>query len=766
MLLDGLNQPQRQAASQTEGAVMIVAGAGSGKTRTLTYRVAHLLESGAQPWNILLLTFTNKAAKEMRERIVDLVGESAKYILMGTFHSVAARILRMEADRLGYVKSFVIYDTSDAKSLLKSIIKDKGLDVKVYNPSFVLDRISKAKCALISAKEYSEDIIRKTEDAVAGKPLIGDLYLEYEKRLHKNMAMDFDDLLCNFYKLLVIDPIVADKYKQRFHYVMVDEYQDTNEVQYKIVKKLAERHGNVCVVGDDAQSIYAFRGANIQNILNFKKDYENVRVYKLEENYRSSKNIVNAANSVIDKNIDQIRKAVWTSNPEGEKIAFRTLPSDREEASEVCERIRTRKAETSCPYSSFAVLYRTNSQSRAIEDALRLKNIPYVLYGGTSFYARKEIKDVLAYFRLVVNPKDDEAFERIVNYPARGIGQTTIDRLRVASDGLSCSMFEAVYSSYLEQYGIKGATQAKLVDFCDFIRSMSVDLYKENALELGEKIIRRSRIIDTLKAEDAQEGKERAENVEELIAALQSFVELEQESIIDELTGEEVSIKERTLDVFLQQISLVSDTDTEQGADSVSLMTIHSSKGLEFDHVFIVGMEENLFPSTLCLASRSELEEERRLFYVALTRARQSVCLSCATMRYRYGQIIFSEKSRFINDIASEYLDVPSGKKPLPTKSLKTLPERKPMPLSAKKPLPIASLKKNILTRKAPVELAEDLLTPEECTVGMRVYHSKFQEGEILSIEGAGADMKAIVAFEQVGEKTLILRFAKLKKII
>ncbi len=701
MLLDGLNQQQRQAASQTEGAVMIVAGAGSGKTRTLTYRVAHLLESGASPYSILLLTFTNKAANEMKERIVDLVGDSAKYILMGTFHSVAARILRQEAETLGYVKSFVIYDSSDAKSLLKSIIRDKELDSKIYNPSFVLDRISKAKCAMLSAREYSEDMVRRTEDAVAGKPLIADLYLEYERRLRKNMAMDFDDLLCNFYKILTIDPSAAEKYKQRFRYIMVDEYQDTNQVQYLLVKKLAERHKNVCVVGDDAQSIYAFRGANIQNILNFKKDYENVRIYKLEENYRSSQNIVNAANSVIDKNIDQIRKSVWTSNPEGEKIAFRQLPSDREEAGEVCEKIRSRKAETGCRYSDFAVLYRTNSQSRAIEDALRLKNIPYVLYGGTSFYARKEIKDVLAYFRLVVNQRDNEAFERIVNYPARGIGQTTIDRLRVASDGLNCSMFEAVYSSALPQYGIKTSTQGKLVEFCDFIRSMSVDLYKENALELGERIIRRSRIPETLKAEDALEGKERAENVEELIAALQSFVELEQESIIDELTGEEVSIQQRTLDVFLQQISLVSDTDNVNGEDSVSLMTIHSSKGLEFDHVFIVGMEENLFPSTLCLASRSEMEEERRLFYVALTRARQSVCLTCANMRYKYGQIIFSEKSRFINDISAEYLDSPSGKKTLPTKSLKSLPERKSLPSASKKPLPITSLKKNVLTRKS-----------------------------------------------------------------
>lgn len=766
MILDGLNEQQKEAALQIEGAVMIVAGAGSGKTRTLTYRVAHLLEKGASPWSVLLLTFTNKAADEMKERIVELVGDAARYILMGTFHSVASRILRSEAEKIGYTRNYVIYDTSDCKTLMKSILKDKGLDVKVYNPSYVLDRISKAKCSLVSARDYNEDPILRTEDAVAGKPLIGELYAEYDRRLRRSMAMDFDDLLFNFYKLLSTDAVALDKYSQRFRYIMVDEYQDTNVLQYRIVKKLASRHGNVCVVGDDAQSIYAFRGANIQNILNFKKDYQNAKVYKLEQNYRSSQTIVNAANSVIDKNIDQIRKEVWTSNPEGEKIAFCQTPSDREEAEEVCNRIRNRKSETGCKYGSFAILYRTNSQSRAFEDALRLKNIPYVLYGGTSFYSRKEIKDALAYFRLVVNQKDDEAFARIVNYPARGIGQTTIDRLRVAAENMNCSLFEAVYAPTLETFGIRAAVHGKLLDFCDFVRSANADLYKQDALTLGEKVIKRSRMLETLTEEDAQDGRDRKENLEELIAALQSFVELEQESIIDELTGEEVSLQQRTLDVFLQQISLVSDTDKQSPEDSVALMTIHSSKGLEFDHVFIVGMEENLFPSTLCLASRSEMEEERRLFYVALTRARQSVCLTCATMRYKFGQVIFSEKSRFVRDIAAEYIDIPSGKKPLPQTSLKPLPQRSTASFTPKKPLPITSLKSNALTRKKAPALGEDTLQIEECHEGMRVYHSKFQEGTIQSIEGRGADCKAVVAFDDWGDKTLILRFAKLKKIL
>lgn len=765
MLLDELNEEQRAAASQTEGAVMIVAGAGSGKTRTLTYRVAHLLEKGVSPYSILLLTFTNKAAKEMRTRIESLVGEGAKAILMGTFHSVAARILRLEAEKLGYTKNFVIYDTSDSKTLLKNILKDKGFDIKIYNPSFVLDLISKAKSSLVSAEEYSEDPIRRTEDVVAGKPAIAELYREYERRLKRAMAMDFDDLLFNLHRLLVLDLSVADKYRQRFRYIMVDEYQDTNHAQYLIVKNLAARHKNVCVVGDDAQSIYAFRGANIQNILNFKKDYENVRIFKLEQNYRSSQNIVNAANSVIDKNIDRIKKNVWTSNPEGEKIVFKQLSSDRNEAEEVCDRIRERKNETSCSYGDMAILYRTNSQSRAFEDALRLRNIPYVLYGGVSFYSRKEIKDVLAYFRLVVNNNDDDAFARIINYPARGIGQTSLDRLKIAADSMNCSLFAAATSENLEQYGIKTSTSSKLADFCAFIKSCSVDLYNEDALTLGEKIIKRSRIEEAIKEEDKAESKDRLENVEELISGLQSFVSLEDNNLIDELTGEMVSIEQRTLDVYLQQISLFSDLDKEnENQDVVSLMTIHSSKGLEFEHVFIVGMEENLFPSTLCLASRSELEEERRLFYVALTRAKQSVSLSCATMRYKFGQVIFSEKSRFVNEISSEYLLGDGIKKTLPIKSSDT-PVRKKLLLNNKKSLPITSLTKNTLTKNVVDALPEETMKVEECEEGMQVYHAKFGKGEILSLDGDGLDRKAVVRFEEFGNKTLILRFAKLKKI-
>jgi DNA helicase-2/ATP-dependent DNA helicase PcrA len=532
-----------------------------------------------------------------------------------------------------------------------------------------------------------------------------------------------------------------------------------------IVKNLATRHKNVCVVGDDAQSIYAFRGANIQNILNFKKDYENVRIFKLEQNYRSSQNIVNAANSVIDKNIDRIKKNVWTSNPEGEKIVFKQFSSDRNEAEEVCDRIKERKAETSCSYRDMAILYRTNSQSRAFEDALRFRNIPYRLFGGLSFYSRKEIKDVLAYFRLVVNNNDNDAFLRIINYPARGIGQTSLDRLKIAADSMNCSLFDAASSDSLSQFGIKSSTASTLSDFCAFIRACSVELYNEDALTLGEKIIKRSRLKETISEEDKAESKDRLENVEELISGLQSFVSLEDNSLIDELTGEVVSLENRTLDVYLQQISLFSDIDTkDDDKEAVSLMTIHSSKGLEFEHVFIVGMEENLFPSTLCLASRSELEEERRLFYVALTRAKQSVFLSAATMRYKFGQVVFSEKSRFVNEISSEFLLGDGVKKTLP-KSSSDLPIRKKLPLNSKKPLPMTSLTKNALTKKITESLPEENIKIEECEVGMRVYHTKFGKGEVLSLDGEGVDKKAIVCFEESGEKTLILRFAKLKKI-
>ena len=770
MLLDGLNQEQRQAASQIEGAVMIIAGAGSGKTRTLTYRVANLLEHGVSPYSIMVLTFTNKAAREMDERIVSLIGDRSKGMMMGTFHSVFMKILRIECERIGYIKSFSIYDTADSKSMIKNIVKDFSLDEKVYNSSYVLDRISKAKSSLISSEEYLADNTYFTEDNIAGKPQIGRIFHEYNARLRKNMAMDFDDLLFNTYTLLCTCPDIAEKYQRRFKYILVDEYQDTNHAQYAIIKILAKQYKNICVVGDDAQSIYAFRGANIQNILNFRKDYPDAYTFKLEQNYRSVSNIVNAANSVIDKNVEQIKKTIWTSNPEGEKIVFKSLNSDREEAEYVCNKIRERISfEEEKNYGNYAILYRTNSQSRAFEDALRLKNIPYKIYGGLSFYSRAEIKNVLGYFRLVVNNKDNEAFERIINYPARGIGQTTLSRLKIAAAENNLSFFETIYQVNLSNYNINSSTQNKLLAFCDYIRAFTANLHKKNAFELGEEIVRTCRIKEALKEENTAENIDRINNIEELVNSLQSFIENEQDSILDEATGEEISTDDKSLDIFLQQISLFSETDTmEENQNCVALMTIHSSKGLEFDNVFIVGMEENLFPSTLALTSKKETEEERRLFYVAMTRAKISLTLTAATMRYKYGQIIFSEKSRFVNEIDSKYID--SGlvqKKPLPSfQTTTTTPSTTSFVKKEKKPLPITSLKNNVITRQSlPSTNNATLINPNDLQVGMSVYHDKFGKGIVINIDNNFDDKRADVDFIKEGKKTLVLKFAKLKQI-
>ena len=770
MLLDGLNQEQRQAASQIEGAVMIIAGAGSGKTRTLTYRVANLLEHGVSPYSIMVLTFTNKAAREMDERIVSLIGDRSKGMMMGTFHSVFMKILRIECERIGYIKSFSIYDTADSKSMIKNIVKDFSLDEKVYNSSYVLDRISKAKSSLISSEEYLADNTYFTEDNIAGKPQIGRIFHEYNARLRKNMAMDFDDLLFNTYTLLCTCPDIAEKYQRRFKYILVDEYQDTNHAQYAIIKILAKQYKNICVVGDDAQSIYAFRGANIQNILNFRKDYPDAYTFKLEQNYRSVSNIVNAANSVIDKNVEQIKKTIWTSNPEGEKIVFKSLNSDREEAEYVCNKIRERISfEEEKNYGNYAILYRTNSQSRAFEDALRLKNIPYKIYGGLSFYSRAEIKNVLGYFRLVVNNKDNEAFERIINYPARGIGQTTLSRLKIAAAENNLSFFETIYQVNLSNYNINSSTQNKLLAFCDYIRAFTANLHKKNAFELGEEIVRTCRIKEALKEENTAENIDRINNIEELVNSLQSFIENEQDSILDEATGEEISTDDKSLDIFLQQISLFSETDTmEENQNCVALMTIHSSKGLEFDNVFIVGMEENLFPSTLALTSKKETEEERRLFYVAMTRAKISLTLTAATMRYKYGQIIFSEKSRFVNEIDSKYID--SGlvqKKPLPSfQTTSTTSSTTSFVKKEKKPLPITSLKNNVITRQSlPSTNNATLINPNDLQVGMSVYHDKFGKGIVINIDNNFDDKRADVDFIKEGKKTLVLKFAKLKQI-
>lgn len=755
MLLDDLNQEQRSAAQQTEGAVMIVAGAGSGKTRTLTYRIAHLIEKGVDPFNILSLTFTNKAAKEMKERIIKLVGRDARNIMMGTFHSVFAKILRVEAEKLGYMSNFTIYDTDDAKSVIKSIIKEHNLDPKIYNLSYVIDRISKAKSSLISSYDYQNNVQLMTEDKASNKPLIANIYQEYNMRLRRAMAMDFDDLLFYMNVLLRDFPEVLYKYQERYRYIHVDEYQDTNFSQYLIIKKLAARFGNICVVGDDAQSIYAFRGANIQNILNFKSDYPDCQIVKLEQNYRSTQNIVNAANSVIAKNKDQIKKEIWTSNSQGDKISLVECDNEKEEANWIVSSIKKRLNENT-NYKSFAILYRTNQQSRSLEESLRISNIPYRIFSGTSFYDRKEIRDVLAYFRLVVNNWDDEAFLRIINFPSRGIGDTTINRLKVVASQNNLSLFET--SQRLREFptDINLSTIQRIIDFTMMIKAYTVNVNKTDAFELGSEIIHTNKLIQYWKEDTDPLSDDRADNINEMLNAIKSFVEGEDNAIIDEQTGEEISLEDKTLDVFLSQVSLMSETDRDDKEDEnrVSLMTIHASKGLEFPYVFVAGMEENLFPSVMCLASRTELEEERRLFYVAMTRAEKELFLSCAVSRYRNGQLNFNEKSRFLDDIEDKFINETSlsNKSINPFQSKTSFARNTPKPsFTTQKPLP------------KPIG-GEDVKTGEYF-INMKVGHDKFGFGEIINLDGNGDDMKAEVRFEAFGTKTLVLRFAKLKKI-
>ncbi|MDD4529230.1 MAG: UvrD-helicase domain-containing protein [Bacteroidales bacterium] len=757
MLLDDLNVEQRLAAECNEGPVLIIAGAGSGKTRTLTYRIAHLIEKGVDPFNILALTFTNKAANEMKERISELVGDKARYIWMGTFHSVFSKILRIEADRLGYLNTFTVYDSEDSKGLIRSIVKEFNLDEKVYNKSFILGRISMSKSNLISAQDYIDNPTFASEDRSINKPYIGQIYREYNSRLRRAMAMDFDDLLFNMNVLLRDYPDLLLKYQEKFKYILVDEYQDTNYSQYYIIKKLSARYRNICVVGDDAQSIYAFRGANIRNILDFQKDYPDSKTFKLEQNYRSTKNIVNAANSVIERNIGKIEKKVWTDNDLGKKINYKECDSDKNEAKWICNTIVDRKLNDDAKYKDFAILYRTNQQSRSLEESLRFMNIPYRIFSGVSFYGRKEIKDVLSYFRLVVNNFDDEAFLRIINFPSRGIGETSLNKLKIIAAENSISLFEAAMTLD-SQSGISTRTVQLIIDFVTAIRVFTLELSKIDAFELGVKIISKSGIIKFLKNDEDPISAERIENVEELINALQAFVESEEDAILDELTGEEISLNNKTLDVFVQQVSLMSesDRDDDKDDDRVSLMTIHSAKGLEFPYVFVCGMEENLFPNVLSLGSRVELEEERRLFYVAMTRAKKELALSCAQMRFRNGQMAFNEKSRFLDDVDPKYLsdeffNSKSSKKSNPfaqETNFGLSPKRKLSKIDLPLPKPIGGV---------PVESMEDF------SEGMEVCHDKFGLGKIVCLEGKGDDMKAEVMFESAGLKKLVLRFAKLK---
>jgi len=783
MILEELNTEQRTAASQTEGPIMIIAGAGSGKTRTLTYRIAYLMQQGVSPYNIMALTFTNKAAKEMQERIVALVGIKAKSLLMGTFHSIFSKILRTDGERIGYLPNYTIYDESDSKKLIADIIKTMNLEDKTYAKGRIYSKISKTKNALFSPEVYAQrqDFILEDEKNKIG--LFYKIYKTYQNRLRQAMAMDFDDILFNMNVLLRDCPDIKEKYQKRFQYILVDEYQDTNYSQYLIVKKLAEYYKNICVVGDDAQSIYSFRGASISNILNFNTDYPNAKIFKLEQNYRSTKNIIQAANSVIANNEHQIKKTIWTNNPEGDFLHYCILSTDREEASFVSNKINNLLTHGE-KHSEIAILYRTNSQSRAFEDALRLNNIPYIVYGGTSFYSRKEIKDAIAYIRLVVNNNDDEAFERIINYPARKIGATTIDRLKIAREQTGMSLFKiASMLSHNNGLGVKKQTALTVNNFCTMIKSFTLRVKTENAYTLGEEIITRSGIRTELSMLKEEEDKNRLENLDEFLAGIRSFTESNQEDLIDALTGETIDIKNKTLDVFLQQISLMSSTDMEEDQENrqVKLMTIHSAKGLEFDNVFVVGMEENLFPSNMSVAQRDDMEEERRLFYVALTRARKNLCLTSANIRYRFGNADpCRETSRFIDEIDNKYIVYENEEKTSPFPKLRGNTGKKVISLrnnalTQRKIKPILSFNdsKSKSENKISLNLSKkgtsktdnswQLADIEQIQPGVEVLHSVFGIGKVISVEIIQKDKRAKVDFEKAGLKILILKFAKLK---
>ncbi len=735
---------------------MIIAGAGSGKTRVITYRVAHLIRSGVDAFNILVLTFTNKAAREMRDRITSVVGTEAKNIWMGTFHSVFAKLLRVEADKIGYPNNFTIYDTDDSKSVLRAILKEMNLDDKLYSPNFVSNRISAAKNNLVSWQEYQKNEQIQADDFSSGRGQLGVIYQNYVARCFRAGAMDFDDLLFKTNELLKNHPEVLNKYQHKFKYLMVDEYQDTNFSQYLIVKKLAAVNENICVVGDDAQSIYAFRGANIQNILNFEKDYPDLHIFKLEQNYRSTQNIVNIANSIIANNKDQLKKNVFSEKETGDKIKVMRAFSDNEEGKLVAESIMFERTTKGLKWHDFAILYRTNAQSRSMEEALRKTGTPYKIYGGLSFYQRKEIKDLIAYFRLTFNPNDEEALKRVINYPRRGIGDTTVDRIILSASQNQISVWEAIInpSKYLD-----GRSSAAVSVFATTIQSFQVITNTQTAYEAALHIAQHSGLLKDLYEDKSVEGLNRYENIQELLNGIKEFSERE-------------DIEEKGLDIFMQDIALLTndDKDKDPNADTVSLMTIHSSKGLEFPHVFVVGLEENLFPSQMSLNARSDLEEERRLFYVACTRAETKLTLSYATSRFKFGTLINCEPSRFLDEIDARYLDLDLTAKPASSNNPFFDDERTAWSRPGgggdtfSKPKPPATPKTTSILAKAHVPSPG--FAPSDTSdlqVGMEVEHERFGFGKVINLEGKKPDVKATIFFKEIGQKQLLLKFAKLK---
>ena len=741
--LKDLNAEQKKAAQHFDGPCMVIAGPGSGKTRVLTYRIAYLISKGISPFNILALTFTNKAAKEMRKRIENLSGENNSYNLwMGTFHSVFARILRIESEKLNYPSDFTIYDTEDSKNLIKNIVKEKGLDKDIYKTSVLKNRISSLKNNFITPDDYPNHIELVEADNIAKRNEFSNVYTTYAQRCKQSSAMDFDDLLLNTYKLLNEHPESLHKYQNKFTYILIDEYQDTNHIQYLIIKKLAALNENICVVGDDAQSIYSFRGANIQNILDFKTDYPDYVEYKLEQNYRSSGNIVDAANSLIKNNKKQFDKTVWTRNNKGNLIVVCKAQSDNHESRLIANTVLSILKSKKSNYKDFAILYRTNAQSRSIEDAFRRTGIPYKIYGGLSFYQRREVKDVLSYFRLSINQSDEEALRRVINYPARGIGSTTLQKISIQAVKKEVSMWEIISNIENEELNIHSRTRNKLKEFKQMIDYFTNQSNIKSAYNLAEEIVKNSGIYHQLKQDKTPEGVNRFENIQELINGIKYFCENNTE--------------EKKLKDFMHEIALMTDQDNEKDIDynKVTLMTIHASKGLEFPYVFVIGMEENLFPSMMSIESSSDLEEERRLFYVAITRAENRLFLSYAVNRFRWGQYIQCEPSRFLAELDNNCLE-------------------KQEPIDMHKKQPYNSVYRYIKKSHSNQNPSTHSTKPnnnqtkklESYNSGSKVQHSHFGKGFIIRVEGSGSSKKAIVQFEKVGQKHLLLKFCNLKII-
>lgn len=763
--LNQLNDSQREAVTYSDGPALVIAGAGSGKTRVLTYKIAYLLLQGIPPYAILALTFTNKAAREMKERIASIVGEdTARRLWMGTFHSIFSRILRSEAERIGYPSSFTIYDSADSKSLLKSILKEMQLDDKIYRPGLVQSRISNAKNALVTCNAYSANKELLEYDAQSKVPLIYEIYKRYQNRCLQAGAMDFDDLLLQTNILFRDHPEVLEKYRNHFRYILVDEYQDTNFAQHLIVQRLSETHQRICVVGDDAQSIYSFRGANIDNILKFKNVYTGCRIFKLERNYRSTQTIVNAANSLIDKNKEQIPKTVYSENVEGDKLRITSSYSDYEEGYAVAANIIEMRATKRYKYGDFAVLYRTNAQSRILEEALRKRNIPYRIFGGLSFYQRKEIKDVIAYFRVIVNPHDEEALKRIINYPVRGIGDTTLNKIITSASEHRTSLWNIIANPSGMSLPVNSGTLKKLEAFRLLISGFREQNGTLSAEEMAELVVKQSGIVSLLFQDRSVEGISKQENLQELIKGISEFCDIKREEGVEHVF----------LTDFLAEVSLLTDQDTDrsESTDKVTLMTIHSAKGLEFKNVFVVGLEEDLFPSAMSKDSPRAIEEERRLFYVAITRAEENCFLSYAKSRFKNGQSNVCSPSRFLKDIDSRYLDIPEEKatglygrerisfrSPLQQSGLEVhLQEKRKMPDNE-------SVRLSTQGKLTPVDklAAQSAVSIDISSLktGTRIQHDRFGMGEIISLEGTGGDTKARVVFEHFGEKQLLLKFAK-----